>query len=85
MCLIEQGWKSPNNKATQCQHDPMKCPKIRERIRSIAFDLLGQHPQGLRYSALLRKIKQADPELKTEVLLLLQVERIKNVTAVSAR
>lgn len=41
----------------------MKRPKIRERIRSIAFDLLGQHPQGLRYSDLLRKIKQADPEL----------------------
>jgi hypothetical protein len=41
----------------------MKRPKIRERIRSIAFDLLGQQPQGLRYSDLLRKIKQADPEL----------------------
>ncbi|MBB1073741.1 hypothetical protein HUU62_04865 [Rhodoferax sp. 4810] len=41
----------------------MKRPKIRERIRSIAFDLLEQEPQGLRYSDLLRKIKQTGPEL----------------------
>ena len=41
----------------------MKRPKIRERIRSIAFELLGLHPEGLRYSDLLRKIKQADKEL----------------------
>lgn len=41
----------------------MHRPKIRERIRSIAFDLLGKNPQGLRYSELLRQIRQAAPEL----------------------
>ena len=40
----------------------MNRPRIRERIRSIAFDLLEQQPQGLRYSELLRKIKLTGPE-----------------------
>jgi hypothetical protein len=41
----------------------MQQPKIRERIRSIAYDLLGKNPQGLRYSELLRQIRQTAPEL----------------------
>ncbi len=41
----------------------MKRPKIHERIRSIAIELLDEQPQGLRYSELLRRIKQTEPEL----------------------
>ncbi len=41
----------------------MKKPKLRERIRSIAYDLLAKNPQGLRYSELLRQIRQAAPDL----------------------
>ena len=39
-------------------------PKIRERIRSIAFKLLKQNPPGLRYSDLHRQICQADAGFK---------------------
>jgi hypothetical protein len=41
----------------------MRQPKIRERIRSIAFKLLRANPQGLRYSDLHRQIRLADPGL----------------------
>lgn len=41
----------------------MTRPKINERIRSIAIELLEEQPQGLRYSELLRRIKQTGPEL----------------------
>lgn len=37
---------------------------IRQRIRSLAFEILLANPQGLRYSDLHRRIRQADPELK---------------------
>lgn len=39
-------------------------PPIRERIRTLAFEILLANPQGLRYSDLHRRIRQADPELK---------------------
>jgi hypothetical protein len=41
----------------------MTRPKINERIRSIAIEWLDEQPQGLRYSELLRLIKQTGPEL----------------------
>ena len=36
---------------------------ITGRIYAIIFDLLGQHPGGLRWSELLSKIKESDPTL----------------------
>lgn len=46
----------------------MRQPKIRERIRSIAFQLLKSNPQGLRYSDLLRQIRQVDPLLNANTV-----------------
>ena len=46
----------------------MTRPKINERIRSIAIELLDEHPQGLRYSELLRQIKQTGPELNPNTI-----------------
>jgi hypothetical protein len=43
-------------------------PRIRERIRALAFNLLIGHPQGLRYSELHRRIRLADPELKPSTI-----------------
>lgn len=36
---------------------------ITERIKKIVFELLEQHPEGLRWSELLSKIKELDPSL----------------------
>ncbi len=38
----------------------MQRPKIRERIRTNALEILRNHPQGLRYSELHRQIRQSD-------------------------
>jgi hypothetical protein len=46
----------------------MRQPRIRERIRSIAFDLLKRNPQGLRYSELHRQIRTIDPALNTSTI-----------------
>lgn len=46
----------------------MRQPNIRERIRSIAFDLLKRNPQGLRYSDLHRQIRVADPALNANTI-----------------
>lgn len=46
----------------------MKRPNIRERIRSIAFNLLQIYPQGLRYSELHRQIRQLGPELNPNTI-----------------
>lgn len=46
----------------------MKLPKIQERIRSISIDLLAEQPQGLRYSELLRRIKQIGSELNPNTI-----------------
>ena len=38
------------------------------RIHTIIFSLLEQHPEGLRWTELLRKIEQADPNLHTKTI-----------------
>lgn len=43
-------------------------PRIRERIRTLAFEILRANPQGLRYSDLHRRIRQADPDLKASTV-----------------
>ena len=40
---------------------PVKSSKVTHRIYSKAFELLEQHPEGLRWSELLLKIKTSDP------------------------
>jgi len=39
----------------------MQSPKVTERIYAKAFELLEKHPEGLRWSELLLKIKKSDP------------------------
>ena len=46
----------------------MRQPKIRERIRSIAFQLLQSNQQGLRYSELHRQIRSSDPGLNLNTI-----------------
>ena len=46
----------------------MRQPRIRERIRSIAFDLLKKNPQGLRYSDLHRQIRSTDAGLNVNTI-----------------
>lgn len=46
----------------------MRQPKIRERIRNIAFKLLKANPQGLRYSDLHRQIRITDPGLNASTV-----------------
>ena len=46
----------------------MQRPKIRESIRSIAFDLLKKNPQGLRYSDLHKQIRLVDAALNTNTI-----------------
>ena len=38
----------------------MSSPKVTERIKAKAFELLDKHPEGLRYSELHSKIKESD-------------------------
>lgn len=46
----------------------MRQPRIRERIKSLAFDLLKKNPQGLRYSELHRQIRSSDPALNANTI-----------------
>lgn len=46
----------------------MKRVNIRERIRTIAFDLLERHHPGLRFSELQRQIQSVDPKLKPSTI-----------------
>ena len=46
----------------------MRQPKLRERIRAIAFQLLEQNPQGLRYSDLHKKICLLDTKLNSSTV-----------------
>ena len=39
----------------------MKSQKVTERINAKAFELLEQHPEGLRFSELRSKIEASDP------------------------
>lgn len=39
----------------------MQSSKVTHRINATAFELLEQHPEGLRWSELLSKIKASDP------------------------
>lgn len=38
----------------------MQSPKVTHLINAKAFELLGAHPEGLRWSELLSKIKESD-------------------------
>lgn len=38
----------------------MQLPKVTHRIYSKVFELLEEHPEGLRWSELLSKIKESD-------------------------
>jgi hypothetical protein len=46
----------------------MPPPNIRDRIRTIAFEQLGRHPEGLRFSHLLRNISLVDPGLNPSTI-----------------
>ncbi len=39
----------------------MQSPKVTHRINAKALELLEQHPEGIRWSELLSKIKESDP------------------------
>lgn len=41
----------------------MQSSKVTERINAKAFELLEDHPEGLRWSELLASIKESDPAL----------------------
>lgn len=41
----------------------MQFSKVTHRINAKAFELLEQHPEGLRWSELLTKIQASDPTL----------------------
>jgi hypothetical protein len=41
----------------------MQPRKVTERINAKAFELLEQHPEGLRWAELLRQIEASDPGL----------------------
>jgi len=43
--------------------DIVKSSNVTHRINSIAFELLEKHPEGIRWSELLSKIKLTDPNL----------------------
>ncbi len=46
----------------------MQRPKIRERIRATALELLRGHPQGLRFSELHRQIRQSDTSFNASTI-----------------
>jgi hypothetical protein len=60
---------SPNNEARrEVFMVSVKSTKVTERIRAIALELLGDHPDGLRYSELRRRIKETDPAFKLNTI-----------------
>lgn len=46
----------------------MQPPSIRDRIRTIAFEQLGRHPEGLRFSRLIREVALVDPNLNASTI-----------------
>ncbi len=46
----------------------MQPSSIRDRIRLIAFEQLGRHPEGLRFSHLIREIALVDPSLNASTI-----------------
>ena len=46
----------------------MQSPKVTERIKIKAFELLEQHPEGLRYSQLHKGVQAADPNFKANTI-----------------
>lgn len=46
----------------------MQPSSIRDRIRTIAFEQLGRHPEGLRFSHLTREIALVDPKLNASTI-----------------
>ena len=46
----------------------MQPSSIRDRIRTIAFEQLGRHPEGLRFSHLIREIGLVDPKLNASTI-----------------
>ena len=46
----------------------MQPPSIRDRIRTLAFEQLGRHPEGLRFSHLIREIALADQNLNASTI-----------------
>ena len=49
-----------NRKESHMNDDHMQPATITGRINAKAFELLEQHPEGLRWSELLSKIKESD-------------------------
>jgi hypothetical protein len=46
----------------------MHTSKVTERIKAKAFELLDQHPEGLRYSELHAKILASDADFKPNTI-----------------
>lgn len=46
----------------------MQPQSIRDRIRTIAFECLGRHPEGLRFSRLTREVALVDPNLNASTI-----------------
>ena len=46
----------------------MQPTSIRDRIRTVAFEQLGRHPEGLRFSHLIREISLVDPKLNPNTI-----------------
>ena len=46
----------------------MQPPSIRDRIRTLAFEQLGRHPEGLRFSHLIREIALVDSSLNASTI-----------------
>ena len=46
----------------------MQPPSIRDRIRTLAFEQLGRHPEGLRFSHLIREITLVDSSLNASTI-----------------
>lgn len=46
----------------------MQPPSIRDRIRTIAFEQLGRHPEGLRFSRLIREVALVDANLNASTI-----------------
>ena len=47
---------------------PMQSAKVTERIKAKAFELLEQHPEGLRYSQLHKGVQAADASFKANTI-----------------
>ena len=55
--------------AIENEMKPNKNPsKVTERIYAIIFELLGKNPEGLRWSELLRGVKESDASLHPKTI-----------------